>query len=111
MEAFHIATELQGGTLVVAVEGELDMSTAPELDRALSAALDGQTPVVVDLTGCSFVDSSALNALVKANNRLNGRGPLPIVGPQPHVLKVLQMTHLEDVFEVRPTGAEVTDAR
>ena len=52
-----------GGATVVRVEGELDMSTCPELEHALEGA-DLADHVVVDLSGCTFFDSSALRVLV-----------------------------------------------
>ena len=53
-------------TLVLVVEGELDISTAPYLDEALTQAhaTDART-IVVDLDHVDFIDSSALHVLIK----------------------------------------------
>ena len=76
-----------GGTCVVSVAGELDLSTAPRFKRTLLAALDdAPASVIVDLTECEFVDSSALNILIGARQRLAGDGVsvgLSIVTPSP----------------------------
>jgi anti-sigma B factor antagonist len=112
MEGFRTETNvMDDGTRIVAVHGELDMGTAPELARTLDLALEGGAAVVIDLTDCSFLDSSALTVLVAAHNRLNGNGQLSLASPQPHVLKVLQMTRLDKVLGVQPTRAAADRAR
>ncbi len=49
-------------TAVVAAVGEIDLSNAPQLADAL-AAVNGAPHVVVDLTRCTFFDSSCLSVL------------------------------------------------
>src|ERR687887_2045691 len=75
---------LVNGTCLVWVAGELDLHTAPELERALlAAATEAPGPVMVDLSGCTFLDSTALAILVEANRRLEANGGVKIVGAAP----------------------------
>ena len=56
---------LDGDRHVVAVRGEIDLFTAPELKQKLTDAIEGgKTRIVVDLTDTSFLDSTALGTLV-----------------------------------------------
>ena len=55
--------------VVVVVEGEHDIYTAPTLRERLDEALERRGGVVVDLTGATFVDSSVLGALLDARRR------------------------------------------
>ena len=68
---------------VVAVAGEIDLFTAPELKAAIGEALEsGRTRIVVDLTATTFLDSTALGVLIGAVKRLRSRdGVLTIVLP------------------------------
>jgi anti-anti-sigma factor len=55
-----------GGALTLRPTGELDIATAPRLERALR---DGRRPgdeVVLDLSGLEFIDSTGLRVVVKA---------------------------------------------
>jgi anti-anti-sigma factor len=58
---------------VVAAVGEIDMSNCDKLDQALGS-LDGHTRVVVDLSLCTFFDSSCLGVLVRHATRLRDEG-------------------------------------
>jgi anti-sigma B factor antagonist len=100
---------LDGGTCVVSVAGELDMSTAPRFKQTLLGAL-GNAPasVIVDLTECEFIDSSALNIIIGARQRLDGDGVsvgLSIVTPNPTVRRVFEITGLDTMFAIHPSRA------
>jgi anti-anti-sigma factor len=64
------------------LEGELDMATAGDLTELLLAASAGDTPLVLDFSGVSFMDSSGLRALLEGAELPNGSGP--IVSRTPH---------------------------
>ena len=108
---FVVATEqLDGGIPVVSVSGEVDLATAPALERTLRDAADNQTgEVIVDLTCCSFLDSRGLTALLATRERLgHSDRSLGLVLSNPHVLKIFQITGFDQIFEIYPTlGATV----
>ena len=67
---FETSSELLAdGTRLVRVRGELDLATAPELERALEPNGDGDGRIVVDLSECTFIDSTGLKILVDADRR------------------------------------------
>src|SRR4051794_41610591 len=81
---------------VVAVAGEIDLFTAPELKSALGEALEaGHTRIVVDLTNTSFLDSTALGVLIGAVKRLPARGGgLTDVNNGPNIPKTVAINRL-----------------
>jgi anti-anti-sigma factor len=97
---------------VVAVRGELDLTTAPELLRALSVAIDsGRRVLVVDLSGVGFCDSSGLSALVRTRNRLDEvGGAVGLVGATPIVQRVLDISGLTEVLGAYPSVEAARDA-
>ena len=59
---------------VLAVRGEIDLFTAPELKQVLAEAIEaGRTRIIVDLTETTFLDSTALGVLIGAVKRLRSR--------------------------------------
>src|SRR3712207_8899340 len=76
MEANPIVLDdTAGDVVVVVVEGEHDIYTAPTLRERLEEALGRGGGIVVDLTGATFVDSSVLGALLDARRRALEAGP------------------------------------
>ena len=89
---------------VVAVSGEIDLFTAPELKSALGEALEsGHIRIVVDLTNTSFLDSTALGVLIGAVKRLRSRdGALVIVNVDQNIAKTFEITGLDQIFTILP---------
>jgi anti-sigma B factor antagonist len=110
-QRFVAATEqLDGRGPVVSVMGEVDRATAPALEQTLLGATEDWTgEVIVDLSGCSFLDSRGLRALIATRGRLERSDRrLALVLSNPNVLRIFQITHLEDLFEIYPSlGAAV----
>jgi anti-sigma B factor antagonist len=102
MEANPIVLDdTAGDVVVVVVEGEHDIYTAPTLR---DEALDRGGGIVVDLTAATFVDSSVLGALLDARRRaLEGKqGFVVCVGEtvEPGVQRILDITGLVPVLPV-----------
>ncbi len=109
---FEVSELESNGIPVLAVRGEVDVATAPQLRERLNAfAEPGNVTIVVDLTDVSFVDSTALGVLVSGAKRLRkGGGDLKLVVTEPHIAKVLSITGLNEVFEVFATAGEAVSA-
>lgn len=95
------------GQAVVAVQGELDLFTAPRLHEALVQAIAlGAHSVVADLADVTFIDSTALGVLIDASKQLRVcDGSLAIAGPNGSVRRVLELTGLDRIIDVRATCA------
>ena len=97
LDDFQAMSErLDDETLVVSVVGELDLYTASELERALLAA-DGARSVVVELSGCTFIDSAALDVLLAADRRL-AEARLSVVAGAAEIRLPFELTGLDRKF-------------
>lgn len=97
---------LDESLLVVELEGEHDLSTAPQLQAAIDRVLVNGTAVILDLTGASFIDSSVLRELFRARRRVDGnpRGAFVLVaaaGSAP--ARLLDLTNAEHMLSIYPT--------
>jgi len=108
----QIVTTRTGDACVVAVTGEVDIYTSPELKAALTGPdAEGCTRVIVDLNGVGFIDSSGLGVLVGALRRAREAGiELLLVSSQPSFARILRITGLDAVFLLHPTAAEALGA-
>ena len=75
----------------IRLSGELDLSSAPELDRVLETAVEHGGAVLVDLSELTFMDSTGINAFLKAALSLSGRGCLVLHGEQDRVRRILDL--------------------
>ena len=96
-------TERAGSTPpVIAVTGEIDVATAPQLREWLQRVIaQGESTVVLDLLGVTFLDSTALGVLVGALKRCReAGGDLYIVVADPRIMKIFEITGLTNVFTI-----------
>lgn len=96
----QITVDANGDTARVRLDGELDIHTAPGVAAAVHQALaGGASHLVVDAAALRFCDSSGIQVLVQARERLVGAGgTLTIEGVHGSVQKVLSVTGLLDLF-------------
>jgi anti-sigma B factor antagonist len=100
---FSISISDRNGRAVVAVRGELDLATAPELETVLLERLDGGDEVVLDLRELQFMDSSGLRVLVTAHARASDGGPqFAIVRPpaDSEVARIIDIAGVEQQLNV-----------
>jgi anti-anti-sigma factor len=102
---------------VVALDGELDLASAPELaDVAARKLVDGQAadvPVnlIIDLSKLTFCDSAGLRVFVKFRTDLAAKGGrFVLAAPQPIVRRVLEVSGLVDHFGCYQTVDEARAA-
>jgi anti-anti-sigma factor len=70
----RVRSEQHGPLFVVRVEGEIDLSNAPEVALAIEGAMpDDATELVVDLTDTAYLDSAGVGLLVRLAERLRHR--------------------------------------
>lgn len=90
------------GTTVVAVSGELDLLGATKLHLPLMDAVSA-SPVVLDLSGCGFCDSSGIRELVRAMRQAESSGhTFRIAGAPIEVVRVLEVTGLLTALKLYP---------
>lgn len=95
----------EGGHTVIA-RGEIDVSTAHELERAmLAASHGGAASVTLDLQGVTFIDSSGIQALIAGARRYQDTERDLAIVPSPSVLHVLELTGLEDHLPLAPPAS------
>ncbi|MGB2570004.1 STAS domain-containing protein [Micromonospora citrea] len=93
-----------GGGVCLRLVGELDVSTAGELNEAIDRlAAEGERHLLLDLTELTFCDSTGIAAFVRGDNRASADdGWLRVTGATGRVDRVLQVTGLADVLRYRP---------
>jgi len=103
---FDLAEEqIDDETRVIAVTGEIHVTTAPEFtERLKDAVAAGTRGVVIDMTRVEFIDSTGLSVLLNALRRITrAGGRLSLVVSNPTVLRLFEITKLDSTFDIQPT--------
>jgi len=106
---FELSDEsLDDATHLIAVRGEVHVSTAPEFSERLNEAIaTGKTGVVIDMTDVEFIDSTGLSVLLNALRRVTRQqGSLALVVSNPTVLRLFEITRLDSTFDIAATRDE-----
>lgn len=100
------------GRHVIAVAGEIDLYTAPDLKQTLTQVIeDGATGVVMDLSATTFLDSTGLGVLIGGLKRLRSRdGALAIVNVDESIARTFEITGLDQIFTIRSSRDEALAA-
>jgi len=102
----QVAHTQHGAHSILTVAGELDLSTSEPMRAAVDRALDTAGPVVIDLGGIEFMDSSGLVLLMRAHSAAASQGRrLAIIASSP-VARVLDIAGVRPVLTVYSTLAE-----
>jgi len=90
------------GRAVVNVQGDVDMATAPQFRTLLlQSAAESVGPLLLDLSGVAYMDSSGVGTMVYLKREIERRGrQLVLIGLQPRVRGVLEITHLDRFFTI-----------
>ena len=101
--SMKVCGEATGPTWLVSVSGEVDVSNAADLRKALDEALGaGREELVVDLTEVSYIDSTGIGVLVGAARRAaDARMAFSVAHPQRNVARVLSMLGVDGELGIR----------
>jgi anti-sigma B factor antagonist len=112
---FAVTTRTEESITIVEVSGELDAATAPELRSVLApVSADRGRSLIVDLRGCSFIDSTGLAAIMHGTRPLqNGESNVALVCGEGSVRRLLSLTAVDQTlrtFEALDAAVEAIRA-
>ena len=106
MTSAEVAIERRGGTVVAHLSGEVDMTNSGRVREELLVSVPNDAlALVVDLDGCRYLDSAAIEVLFDLARRLGRRRQelrlvLPHTSP---LVRVLMLTDVQSIAGVHET--------
>jgi anti-sigma B factor antagonist len=85
---------------IVALAGELDLSTVPRMEGPLLEQITQRHAVLVDLSKLSFIDSSGIGVLMQARRSANGTPMHVLIRPGSQVERVFQIAAVSEALPV-----------
>jgi len=108
----RIKATICSGFAILALSGKLRVLDS-SLHRTLNALLArGCHEFVLDLSELEYIDCSGLSQLIRILNAIRDRGGvLALSRPQPHILRILQITKLDSVFMIQENRCRTNISR
>lgn len=97
-----IECTFRGKIALLAIEGEVDMYSSPDVRKALINLVKKKVPkIVVDLHTVSYMDSSGVATLIEGLQLCNKYGGhIVLVGLRDNVKEVFELTRLDKIFKI-----------
>ena len=89
-----------GGSLTIALEGRLDTTTSPELEKELKAELDGVSELTLDFAGLEYISSAGLRVLLAAQKVMNKQGEMKISHVNETIMEIFEVTGFSDILTI-----------
>ena len=94
----NITKIAEGSKLTIALEGRLDTTTAPQLESELSAALDGVTELIFDMSNLQYISSAGLRVLLSAQKKMNRQGSMVVRHSNADIMDIFDVTGFTDIL-------------
>lgn len=95
-----ITKKQDGSALVIALEGRLDTTTAPDLEKELKTSLDGVTDLTLDLTNLDYISSAGLRVLLSTHKTMMKQGQMKVTNASDIVKEVFDVTGFSDILTI-----------
>lgn len=86
--------------MTVALGGRLDTTTAPQLEKALSQALDGVTALTFDMEALEYISSAGLRVLLATQKVMSRQGEMRVVHVNEAIMEIFEVTGFSDILTI-----------
>ncbi len=97
----NISKVKEENKMVLAIEGRLDTTTAPEAESVINEALEGITELVFDFEKLEYISSAGLRVIIGTQKKMNKKGKMLIKNVNDVVMEVFELTGLSDVLDIQ----------
>lgn len=92
--------EKSNKTVTLKVEGRLDTTTAPTLEKTINDECEDNNELVLDLENLAYISSAGLRVLLSAQKKMNRSGSMKLKNVCQAVMDVLEMTGFADILVI-----------
>lgn len=96
----EILKKLDGSELTISLVGELNSSTAPELDKLISESLKGVTTLIFDFEKLDYLSSAGLRILLVSQKAMDKQGKMIVRHVNDEIMDILSMTGFVSILTI-----------
>ena len=95
-----IEKSMKDGRVCYALEGRLDTTTAPDLEKELKSALDSADALTMDFSKLDYISSAGLRVLLSAHKAMSKNGGMKVTNVNEVVQEVFDVTGFSDILDI-----------
>lgn len=96
----NIQVTKDNDALFIALEGRLDTTTAPQLERTLKTEVSDHSKLILDFARLEYISSAGLRVLLAAQKVMNRQGEMKILHVNETVMEVFEVTGFTDILTI-----------
>lgn len=95
-----ITEERNNDVVTFIIEGRLDTTTAPTLEKTINETVDEIKELILDMNQLTYVSSAGLRVLLSAQKKMSKIGTMKLIGVCEEVMDVFEMTGFVDILNI-----------
>ena len=95
-----ITKNVNGNIATIALEGRLDTTTAPELEKELKSVIESADALTLDFGSLDYISSAGLRVLLSAHKAMSKKGGMKVVNVNELVREVFDVTGFSDILTI-----------
>lgn len=96
----NISKESNATSLVVTLEGRLDTTTAPDLEKELKDSLDDVTELIMDFEKLEYISSAGLRVLLSTQKIMSRQGEMKLIHVSDTIMEIFEVTGFADILTI-----------
>ena len=96
----NIKMDKNGDQMTVSLEGRLDTTTAPDLEKQLKSELGSTKELIFDFEKLDYISSAGLRVLLSTQKVMNKQGKMVVKNSNDDVRDVFEVTGFIDILNV-----------
>ena len=90
----------KGTELIIELEGRLDTTTSPELEKELKQSLSGVSSLILDMDKLDYISSAGLRVLLSAQKEMNKQGSMLVKNVNENIMEIFDVTGFVDILNI-----------
>ena len=96
----NISKESNATSLVVTLEGRLDTTTAPDLEKELKDSLEDVTELIMDFEKLEYISSAGLRVLLSSQKIMSRQGEMKLIHVSDTIMEIFEVTGFADILTI-----------
>ena len=96
----NISKTIEDKSVRIGLEGRLDTTTAPDLEKELEGTLNGITELTLDFAELAYISSAGLRVLLSAQKVMNRQGSMKVTNVNETIMEIFEVTGFTDILTI-----------